>query len=52
MRRRNYFRIRYADEKLEKIRSRNGFRQYIPSKPSKCGIKVFALVNPKKGLAT
>lgn len=35
------------DEKLEKFRGRCSFRQYIPSKPAKYGIKIFALVDSK-----
>nr|XP_022900753.1 piggyBac transposable element-derived protein 4-like [Onthophagus taurus] len=35
------------DEKLEAFRGRCQFRQYIPSKPSKYGIKIFALVDSK-----
>ncbi|XP_030758011.1 uncharacterized protein LOC115883741 [Sitophilus oryzae] len=33
------------DEKLEAFRGRCGFKQYIPSKPNKYGIKIFALVD-------
>lgn len=33
------------DEKLEAFRGRCSFRQYIPNKPSKYGIKIFALVD-------
>lgn len=36
-----------VDEKLEAFRGRCGFRQYIPSKPNKYGIKIFALVDAK-----
>nr|XP_022909932.1 piggyBac transposable element-derived protein 4-like [Onthophagus taurus] len=36
-----------VDEKLEAFRGRCGFRQYIPSKPSKYGIKIFALADAK-----
>lgn len=35
------------DEKLEGFRGRCGFKQYIPSKPNKYGLKVFALVDAK-----
>lgn len=35
------------DEKLEAFRGRCSFRQYIPSKPAKYGIKIFALVDSK-----
>ncbi|XP_066260986.1 piggyBac transposable element-derived protein 4-like [Euwallacea similis] len=35
------------DEKLEAFRGRCGFRQYIPNKPAKYGIKVFALVDAR-----
>lgn len=35
------------DEKLEAFRGRCSFRQYIPSKPAKYGLKVFALVDAK-----
>ncbi|XP_063222039.1 piggyBac transposable element-derived protein 4-like [Bacillus rossius redtenbacheri] len=35
------------DEKLEAFQGRCGFRQYIPSKPAKYGIKIFALVDSK-----
>ncbi|XP_042909206.1 piggyBac transposable element-derived protein 4 [Parasteatoda tepidariorum] len=35
------------DEKLEAFRGRCIFRQYIPSKPAKYGIKIFALVDSK-----
>ena len=33
------------DEKLEAFGGRCGFRKYIPSKPNKYGIKIFALVD-------
>lgn len=36
-----------VDEKLEAFRGRCGFRQYIPSKPNKYGIKIFALSDAK-----
>lgn len=35
------------DEKLESFRGRCGFRQYMPNKPAKYGLKVFALVDAK-----
>lgn len=35
------------DEKLEAFRGRCGFRVYIPSKPNKYGIKIFALADAK-----
>lgn len=35
------------DEKLEAFRGRCRFRQYIPSKPAKYGIKIFALCDSK-----
>ena len=35
------------DEKLEAFRGRCSFRQYIPSKPNKYGIKIYALVDAK-----
>lgn len=35
------------DEKLEAFRGRCGFRVYIPRKPNKYGLKVFALVDSK-----
>lgn len=35
------------DEKLEGFRGRCSFRQYIPSKPNKYGIKIFALCDAK-----
>lgn len=35
------------DEKLEAFRGRCGFKQYIPSKPNKYGIKIFALVDSR-----
>ncbi|KAJ8930155.1 hypothetical protein NQ314_017071 [Rhamnusium bicolor] len=35
------------DEKLKGFRGRCSFRQYLPSKPSKSGIKIFALSNAK-----
>lgn len=35
------------DEKLEAFRGRCNFRQYIPSKPNKYGIKIFALADSK-----
>lgn len=35
------------DEKLEAFRGRVSFLQYIPNKPAKYGIKVFALVDAK-----
>lgn len=34
-----------VDEKLEAFRGRCSFKQYIPSKPYKYGIKMFALVD-------
>lgn len=36
-----------VDEMLEAFRGRCRFRQYIPSKPAKYGIKIFALVDAK-----
>lgn len=36
-----------VDEKLESFRGRCSFRQYIPSKPNKYGIKIFALSDAK-----
>lgn len=36
-----------ADEQLLKTRNRCSFRQYIPSKPGKYGIKIFWLVDSK-----
>ncbi|XP_066248793.1 piggyBac transposable element-derived protein 4-like [Euwallacea similis] len=36
-----------VDEKLESFRGKCSFRQYIPSKPNKYGIKIFALVDSK-----
>ncbi|CAI6353650.1 unnamed protein product [Macrosiphum euphorbiae] len=33
------------DEKLQAFRGRCSFRQYIPSKPAKYGIKIFAMVD-------
>ncbi|KAJ8914727.1 hypothetical protein NQ315_017437 [Exocentrus adspersus] len=35
------------DEKLEAFRGNCNFRQYIPSKPAKYGVKIFALVDSK-----
>lgn len=35
------------DEKLEAFRGRCPFTQYIPSKPAKYGVKIFALVDSK-----
>lgn len=35
------------DEKLEAFRGRCIFRQYIPNKPNKYGIKIYALCDPK-----
>lgn len=35
------------DEKLAAFRGRCSFRQYIPNKPSKYGIKIFALVDAR-----
>lgn len=35
------------DEKLEAFRGRCAFRQYIPSKPAKYGIKIFVFVDAK-----
>nr|XP_015905033.2 uncharacterized protein LOC107437514 [Parasteatoda tepidariorum] len=35
------------DEKLEPFRGRCGFRQYMPKKPAKYGIKIFALVDSR-----
>lgn len=36
-----------VDEKLEEFRGKCGFRQYIPSKPNKCGINIFAVSDSK-----
>ncbi|KAJ8928705.1 hypothetical protein NQ314_018715 [Rhamnusium bicolor] len=36
-----------VDEKLEGFRGRCAFRQYIPSKPNKYGIKIYALSDAK-----
>lgn len=36
-----------TDEKLEAFRGKCEFRQYIPNKPAKYGLKVFALVDSK-----
>lgn len=36
-----------VDEKLEAFRGKCSFRQYIPSKPNKYGLKVFALCDAK-----
>lgn len=36
-----------VDEKLEAFRGRCRFRQYIPSKPAKYGVKIFALCDAK-----
>lgn len=35
------------DEKLDAFRGRCGFRQYMPNKPNKYGIKLFALTDSK-----
>ncbi|XP_035206542.1 piggyBac transposable element-derived protein 4-like [Stegodyphus dumicola] len=35
------------DEKLEKFRGRCAFRQYMPKKPAKYGIKLFAVVDAR-----
>ena len=35
------------EEKLEKFRGRCGFRQYMPKKPARYGIKIFALVDAR-----
>lgn len=35
------------DEKLEPFRGRCGFRQYMPKKPAKYGIKIFAVVDSR-----
>lgn len=35
------------DEKLEAFRGRCSFRQYIPNKPAKYGIKIYAMVDAK-----
>ncbi|XP_054706863.1 uncharacterized protein LOC129216672 [Uloborus diversus] len=35
------------DKKLEPFRGRCGFRQYMPKKPAKYGIKIFALVDAR-----
>lgn len=45
----NYVHSEYVtvDEKLEGFRGRCSFRQYIPSKPNKYGIKIFALCDAK-----
>lgn len=36
-----------VDEKLEVVRGRCRFKQYIPSKPARYGIKIFALCDAK-----
>jgi hypothetical protein len=36
-----------TDEKLEAFRGRCSLKQYIPSKPNKYGIKIYALVDTK-----
>ncbi|KAJ8962229.1 hypothetical protein NQ318_018201 [Aromia moschata] len=36
-----------VDEKLEDFRGRCGFRQYIPNKPNRYGIKIFAVSDAK-----
>ncbi|KAJ8948866.1 hypothetical protein NQ318_013520 [Aromia moschata] len=36
-----------VDEKLEAFRGRCGFRQYIPNKPNRYGIKIFAVSDAK-----
>lgn len=36
-----------VDEKLERFRGKCSFRQYIPSKPNRYGIKIFALCDAK-----
>lgn len=43
----NYSISEYAtlDEKLQSFRGRCGFRQYMPNKPAKYGVKIFALVD-------
>lgn len=38
-----------VDEQLLAFRGRCSFKQYIPSKPAKYGVKVFALVDAKTG---
>ncbi|XP_069692711.1 piggyBac transposable element-derived protein 4-like [Periplaneta americana] len=45
----NYCISEYAtiDEKLESFRGKCKFRQYLPSKPAKYGIKIFALADAK-----
>lgn len=35
------------DEKLEAFRGRCSFRQYIPSKPNRYGLKIYAMVDSK-----
>ena len=35
------------DKKIEKFCGQCSFRQYIPNKPAKYGIKIFALVDSK-----
>jgi hypothetical protein len=35
------------NEKLEAFRGRCGLKQYIPSKPNKYGIRIYALVDAK-----
>lgn len=39
------------DEKLEAFRGRCSFKQYIPSKPNRYGIKIFALVDSASSYA-
>lgn len=39
------------DEKLEAFRGRCGFKQYIPSKPNKYGIKIFAVADSRTSYA-
>lgn len=40
------------DEKLEAFRGRCSFKQYIPSKPNRYGIKIFALVDSATSYAS
>ena len=47
---RKYYRVSEfvtVDEKLEAFRGRCSFKQYIPSKPNKYGIKIYALTDAK-----
>ena len=41
-----------VDESMVKFKGRLGFRQYLPMKPAKWGIKVWVMAESKTGYAT